>query len=1643
PTETTIHVTQWTCRDDGSTQVPIGRPISETQAYVLDASLNEVPAGVAGELYLGGVNLARGYLKRSGLTAERFVAANDGQRLYRTGDLVRWNNEGQLEYLGRIDHQVKVRGFRIELGEIEAQLQAQPEVREAVVIANEARLVGYVSGNNIDTATLRERLGEALPDYMVPSVIMVLDALPLNANGKVDRKALPAPEFTNDRAYEAPEGEVEQALATIWSEVLNVPRVGRTNNFFELGGHSLLALRLLESVRAKGWTVQVRTLFQHPQLAAFAQALLQEQGRVEVVVPPNRIPEVCEAIEPGMLPLIDLDAAQIARIESAVPGGASNIQDIYPLAPLQEGMLFHHLLQTAGDAYITSHSLSFDSKERLERFTASFNQVIARHDILRTAVLWEGLKEPVQVVHRHAELKLQWLGVESSKAAEQLNAHVDPAHYRIDVQQAPMIRAVAAYDPVQGRWLLQLPSHHMVLDHTTLDFLIEEISLIQQGRYEDLPEPIPFRNYVAQARLGVSQAEHEAFFTQMLGDVDEPTAPFNLLDVQGDGTRVEEARLKLEPQLAQQIRREAQRHGVSAATLFHLAWALVLAKTTGKDDVVFGTVLFGRMQGGDGAQRALGLFINTLPLRVKLGAQGVAQCVKETHAALTQLLHHEHANLSLAQRCSALPGGTPLFSALLNYRYSPEPEMPEGQEATPAWEGMDDLGGQERTNYPFGMSVDDLGEGFELVAQIHEAVDAQRICGFMRMAVDGIVAALETRPAQPVRELVVLSRVERDQLAAWGAQRQGHTDEINGAPIHHLIERHAHARPQAPALAFGDEALSYGELNARANRLAHRLIALGVKPESRVGIAVERSIEMVVGILGVLKAGGAYVPLDPEYPADRLAYMVQDSGIELLLTQSHLGSLPGAESVHVLALDMLDTSTESEADPDVNTHGENLAYVIYTSGSTGRPKGAQLCHRNVTRLLQATEPWFGFGEHDVWTLFHSYAFDFSVWEIFGALCTGGKLVVVPFWVSRSPEDFLQLLRAQRVTVLNQTPSAFGQLVALPQTYKNEKNEKNEQNDLALRVVIFGGEALDPQRLRPWMAHFDDDRPQLINMYGITETTVHVTYRRITQADLGQQRSPVGVAIADLGMQVLDGELGLVPMGVAGELYVSGEGLARGYLKRAGLTAERFVAANDGQRLYKTGDLVRWNNEGQLEYLGRIDHQVKVRGFRIELGEIEAQLQAQPEVREAVVVANESPAGTRLVGYVAGNSIDTGALRQRLGEALPDYMVPSVLMVLDALPLNANGKVDRKAFPAPEFTSDKAYEAPEGEVEQALATIWAEVLNVPRVGRTDNFFELGGDSIVSLKLMARIRDRVPGGGWLSLIDVLQSASLQDLAARLRQKFAQEHNAVCLSATGAGTPLYCLPGLMVNSREFLPLAQALQDDRPVYGFACHVFTRNRWRGFDVQAIAAEYAGFIAATASQARCALLGWSSGGELAVEVVRQLRGRGIEIEFVGMVDVFENEPLQPSRTLNDAQRGEAEQALAAWLARSDMASRWHALLARMDETERDFVREQVLFAAREFPLDGPGEEALECEMWIRLDKRVRARRANAERIETPVHVFLADASLKEHGVLRNWSDSAAVLSTEIVPDADHLSIVRHPRMLASLKRHLAQAQVSA
>ncbi|UXY15519.1 amino acid adenylation domain-containing protein [Chitiniphilus purpureus] len=1477
-TETTVHVTYRpiTVADLAGGRSPVGVAIPDLGLRVLDGMLNEVPVGVAGELYVAGAGLARGYLNRAGLTAERFIADPfdaEGGRLYRTGDLARWSADGQLEYLGRIDHQVKIRGFRIELGEIEARLLAQPEVREALVVARDgaggAQLVGYVclkAGAMLDVPTLRERLGQALPDHMVPGALMLLDALPLTTNGKVDRKALPEPERAGAAAYAPPQGEVEQVLAQIWCEMLDIAQVGRHDHFFELGGHSLLALQLVERLRAHGLAASVRTLFQQPRLADFAQAIAAAPTLREVPVPPNLIVAGCDAITPQMLTLVGLDRDEIARIEAAVPGGAANIQDIYPLAPLQEGMLFHHLLQQEGDAYVTAHTLAFDSQARLAHFVESFNQAIARHDILRTAVLWEGLREPVQVVLRHAPMALRWLVPPDSRAVPDALALLDgaahPRRYRIDVRQAPMFHALAVHDAAQDRWLLRLLAHHLVDDNTTVKLLVEEIALIQAGRQAELPQPIPFRRFVAQARLGVSRAEHEAFFSGMLSGLDEPTAPFGLLDVQGDGSAIDEARLMVADGLAGQIRLQAQRHGVSAAALCHLAWALVLARATGRDDVVFGTVLFGRMQGVEGAGRALGLFINTLPIRIRLGGHSVEQSLRHTHEALTALLRHEHASLTLAQRCSGLPGGTPLFSALLNYRHGTRPAA-----HADAWEGMQVLGGEERSNFPIGMSVNDLGTAFELVAHVTGVVGAARVCRLLHTALAGVTEALATRPVQPVHSLAALPEDELQQLRHWGS---GEPVAPEVLPVQRLFEQQAHARPQATALLFGDTALSYGELNARANRLAHRLIVLGVGAESRVGIALERSVELIVGLLAVLKAGGAYVPLDPDYPAERLAYMAADSGISLVLTHAAVRErVPLADALQVLALDALDLTGEADGDPPVAVHGEQLAYVIYTSGSTGRPKGAAVRHRALSACMGWMQRSYGLNASD--TVLHKapFGFDVSVWEIFWPLTAGARLALAAPGDQRDPARIIGLIRRHDVTTLNFVPAMLQAFLA----------HEGIEAQTRLRYVICGGEAMPAATQREALQRLAG--VSLQNLYGPTETTIHVT--RWTCRDDGQHQVPIGRPIDGTHAYVLDHALHPTPRGVAGELYLGGELLGRGYLGRAALTAERFVADpfdDNGGRLYRTGDLVRWNDEGQLEYLGRIDHQVKIRGLRIELGEVEAQLLAQPGVREAVVVAQEAPGGSRLVGYVSaqpGHMVGPEALRTQLARALPDYMVPGVMMVLDALPLNANGKVDRKALPVPQL-AERAYTPPQGETETALAAIWAEVLGLDQVGRHDHFFELGGHSLSALQAVQLTRARLPE--LRAELNTLFAAPTiaQYCASSVAAPAALRLNA----STTTAAPLFVVHDGWGSVLDYGGLAHALAPQCPVIGLPYTAWPAPT----DLRRIAEGHMQTLLQQQPAGPYRICGWSLGGAIAPMVAALLEQAGHAVRFVGAIDPY-------------------------------------------------------------------------------------------------------------------------------------------------------------
>ncbi|HGM8393280.1 TPA: non-ribosomal peptide synthase/polyketide synthase [Pseudomonas aeruginosa] len=1331
PTETTI----WSARFClGEEARPfLGGPLENTALYILDSEMNPCPPGVAGELLIGGDGLARGYHRRPGLTAERFLPdpfAADGSRLYRTGDLARYRADGVIEYLGRIDHQVKIRGFRIELGEIETRLLEQDSVREAVVVAQpgvagpslvaylvptEAALVDAESARQQELrSALKNSLLAVLPDYMVPAHMLLLENLPLTPNGKINRKALPLPDASAVRdAHVAPEGELERAMAAIWSEVLKLGHIGRDDNFFELGGHSLLVTQVVSRVRRRlDLQVLLRTLFEHSTLRAYAQA--------------------------------------VAQLAPAAQGGIVRCaRDSSPqLSFAQERQWFIWRLDPHSAAYNIPVALRLKGPLRRDALQGALDLLVQRHETLRTTFV-EHDGAPRQVIHPTLPIAIEER--RPPVAGEDLKGLVETeAHRPFDLQRGPLLR-VLLLPLATDECVLVLTLHHIIADGWSMQVLVDELIRVYAALRHDEPPalaelPIQYADFAAWQRQWMDGGERErqlGYWVSRLGG-EQP-----LLELPSDRPRPQQQShrgrrigIPLPAELAEALRRLAQAEQGTLFMLLLASFQALLHRYSGQNDIRVGVPIANRNR--EETEGLIGFFVNTQVLCAELDGQlPFRELLRQVRRAVVEAQGHQ--DLPFEQLVDALQperslSHAPLFQVMYNHQRDDH----RGSRFASLGElEVEDLAWDVQTAQ-FDLTLDTYESSNGLLAELTYATDlfdassAERIAGHWLNLLRSIVA----RPEARIAELKLLDEAEaRADLLQWNPHPQ---DFPPASCLHRLIERQAAERPRATAVVYGERALDYGELNLRANRLAHRLIELGVGPDVLVGLAAERSLEMIVGLLAILKAGGAYVPLDPRYPSDRLGYMIEDSGIRLLLTQRAARErLPLGEGLPCLLLDAEhEWAGYPESDPQSAVGVDNLAYVIYTSGSTGKPKGTLLPHGNVLRLFDATRHWFGFSADDAWSLFHSYAFDFSVWEIFGALLHGGRLVIVPYETSRSPEDFLRLLCRERVTVLNQTPSAFKQLMQVACAGQ-------EVPPLALRHVVFGGEALEVQALRPWFERFGDRAPRLVNMYGITETTVHVTYRPLSLADLdGGAASPIGEPIPDLSWYLLDAGLNPVPRGCIGELYVGGAGLARGYLNRPELSCTRFVAdpfSTTGGRLYRTGDLARYRCDGVVEYVGRIDHQVKIRGFRIELGEIEARLLAQPGVAEAVVLPHEGPGATQLVGYVVTQAApsDPAALRDTLRQALkaslPEHMVPAHLLFLERLPLTANGKLDRRALPAPDASRlQRDYTAPRSELEQRLAAIWADVLKLGRVGLDDNFFELGGDSIISIQVVSRAR-----------------------------------------------------------------------------------------------------------------------------------------------------------------------------------------------------------------------------------------------------------------------------------------------------------------
>ncbi|MEV0911040.1 amino acid adenylation domain-containing protein [Streptomyces hokutonensis] len=1481
PTETTIWSTASVVDGSRTGAPPIGRPIANTQVYVLDPALRPVPPDVVGELYIAGHGLAAGYLNRPPTTAERFVAnpfGAPGTRMYRTGDLGRWGADGQLEYLGRTDHQVKIRGHRTELGEVEAALTGQPDIANAVVVAHDfaegdTRLVAYLVPERepTDAAVLRERMKHVLPEYMLPSSFVWLDAFPLSPSGKVDRGRLPAPE-ADAPVGRAPENLVEEIICGLFAEVLVRSRVNTDDDFFALGGHSLLATRLVSRIRSTlGVELSVRALFEHPTVAGLAA---------------------------------ELGAAGAAR---APVRAAARSGDV-PLSPAQRRLWFLNRLDPdAGGYHVTMASRLFGRLD-VEALRQALGDLTARHEALRTVFPLLG-EQPVQEILPPADARLP---VEKTTLGEDGDAELHgllaaEAERPFDLGVDLPIRArLFVLGP--DRHVVLLVVHHIVCDGWSIEKLMGDLAEAYRGRVRGLAPAWP--------ALPVQYADYALWQRDLLGDEDDPDSPQNRdlafwtralsgmpeeLELPSDRPRPpvashggDSVAFTVPVEVHDALAALARSLGVTPFMVVQAALAVTLTKLGAGTDIPLGVPIAGRTD--EALHDLVGFFVNTLVLRTDTSGDPTFE----------QLLHrvrdfdleaYRHQDLPFERLVTELNpvrslSRQPLFQVMLVFQNlaRPEFELPgltaESHEVGPAsaqfdlvFELFEGPRGQEQPGEPAG-----LGGRLEFATDLYSRATAQRLVArFLRL-----LGAAVGDPTAPVSRLDILAPEEREELLGRWSRSELRAEPV-AATLPGLFETWAARQGGQPAIVSADTGLSYAELDARANRLAREMVAHGAGPGRLVALALPRSVDLVVAVFAVLKSGAAYLPVDPKYPAARIAHMLQDAAPPLLVTSAGViaaGSLPDSalDAARTLVIDDVGTLASLRRRPGTPLAdeerlrplgAEDAAYVIYTSGSTGRPKGVVTSHGTAVALAADQRERFGVGPGTRTLQFATYSFDAAVWELCVSLLSGGTLVQVED-DSRAGRPLADFVTAHRVNLAVLPPAvvaAFPDDVRLPDDF----------------VLMVAGEACPPEVVQRWSASH-----RMFNGYGPTETTVMTTLSE----PLTGGRPPIGGPVAGHRTYVLDPALNLVPVGVTGELYVGGTGLAVGYLNRPGLTAGRFVAdpfGPPGSRMYRTGDLVRRMPDGSMYYLGRSDQQIKIRGFRIEPEEIEAALLERPEIAQAVVVVREDRPGIRsLAGYVVaaqGAWVEPQAVRGALAGRLPDYMVPSDLVVLPALPMTPNGKLDKNALPAPERRQD-AGRRPATDTERALAPVFAAVLGLERVGADTDFFDLGGNSIGSVQLVSRAAEL---GLNLTVADVFKHRTVAGLStvadgrrsASCAAPDALDPFAPLLPIRPAGSlpPLFCVHGGLGLSLPYVGLAEHIDSRRPIYGLQAPQVSGLE-PSPSIEAQAEQYLRHVRALQPEGPYHLLGWSFGGLVAHEMAVRLRAEGQEVACLANLDAF-------------------------------------------------------------------------------------------------------------------------------------------------------------
>jgi amino acid adenylation domain-containing protein len=1480
PTETIIDSTYWPCEErDALSAIPIGRPIPNAKAYILDDHLRLLPIGVAGNLYIGGVGLARGYVGRPDLTAKKFIpdpfSGAPGARLYKTGDLARYLPDGNLEFLGRSDDQVKIRGFRIELGEIAAALRRHPAVRDAVVLAQdghgEQRLVAYVAGGGEARLTANELRGflkDKLPEHMMPAVFVLLDTLPLTPNGKINRRALPTPDGQRpelDEAFAASRTATEELLAEIWGQVLGVERVGIYDNFFHLGGHSLLATQVISRIRE---TFQVemplRCMFEKPTVSGLAETIDVSRGT--------------ELRAPAIVP---------------VPRGGE-----LPLSFAQQRLWFLDQLDPGNSVYNFPAAVRLKGPLNVPALKQSLNEIVRRHETLRTTfAIVDG--RPVQVIAPALTLTLSMVDLrelpETEREAEVERLATNEARRPFDLAHGPLVRATVLRLG-ENEHVGLLTMHHIVSDGWSTGILIREMAILYEGfcsgRPTSLPElPIQYADFAHWQRQwldgGVLQSQLTYWKRQLAG-----APPF--LDLPTDHTRpiVQTFRgahqtLRLPRNLSAELKALSRQEGVTLFMTLLAAFKILLHYYTSQDDIIIGTPIANRNRLE--TEGLIGFFVNTLVLRTDLsGNPDFRELLRRVREV--SLAAYAHQDLPFERLVEELHPArdlsrNPLFQVMF--------VLQNGRQGTVELPGLNlspvevDRG---TTHFDLTLHIADTQD--ELIASLAYNTDLFETESIDRM-LRHFQILLETvcgSPGRRLSELSLLTEAERQQvLVEWNDNK---IDQQNEQCIHQLFEAQVERTPDAIAVVFQDRELTYGQLNRRANQLAHHLRALGVGPEIPVGICLKDPLQIVFGLLGTLKAGGVYVPLDPAYPKERIAFMLEEAEVPVILTEERLlaGFPENSAKLVCLDSDWETIAQESTVNPACSTIPTNLAYVIYTSGSTGEPKGVLVSHTSIADHCRTAARYYKLDPSDGILQFASLSFDLSLEQILPTLIVGARLVMMGTHVWHTT-DFHKKVAAFGLTVLN-LPTGYWQELA-----REWADLKELVPNIQPKVFIAGGETMLPEFLELWQ-RTPASAVRLINAYGPTETTITATAFDVTSRLRERQtlqRIPIGSPLPNRETYILNKYGNLVPVGIPGELYIGGAGLARGYLNRADLTAEKFVpnpfSADAGARLYKTGDLACYLSDGNIDFLGRFDHQVKIRGFRIEPGEIEAVLRQHPAVRETVVIAREDAAGEKqLVAYVVAPREarpTSGELRGFLKKKLPDYMVPAVYVLLDALPLMSNGKVDRGALPQPERTQSepgRGFVAPRNALEIQLTHLWEEVLGVRPVGVTDNFFELGGHSLAAVRLFALIEKRL--GKKVPLASVFQGATVEHLAQILQRpsETAPHSSLVAIQPDGSRRPLFLIHPAGGHVFPYAHLARHLGSDQPCYGLQARGLEEGQEPHSRIEDMAAYYIEALRTVQPTGPYLLGGWSMGGVIALEMAQQFHAQGQRVALLALLD---------------------------------------------------------------------------------------------------------------------------------------------------------------